>query len=299
MSATATSVKFGKNFQRAMASIASAKPTLILQNAMKLSPIAFRIVASHAPYKDALLESDYVAMVQAATNNQFQLLSDTFEPLGISNGQRVVSGIIEAYTAVKDYDPSYVKDHMAVLAENIFRDKDDDSIWNVVTNGDQKYLVQSVKEDFGQLIGARLARTSAQIVANANYAGIVPANGDYICYYSPNNHSLAWGYALATDQELQVFERKEKKLHTIHPAHVVICAQGNSLDNKYNMVKWIAAQSPNTNRVLADDFTPAAQSAYLDYMRTLYSGTDYFTKLEQLIMHRRRTDIGELHLNHD
>jgi hypothetical protein len=71
------------------------------------------------------------------------------------------------------------------------------------------------------------------------------------------------------------------------------------LDSKKSLVAFINNSRDGTDKVLADDFTPQAQNAYLDYMRTLYSDTDYFKSLESLIMERRRTDVGELSLNHE
>lgn len=274
-------------FNETVAKIADTKPVMLIQQATQLSDVAFRIVATHAPFKAPLDEADYDQMLATATNNQFRLFPATLQPLNQSNGQHIVSFIIEANTQIKDYSETEVRERMRVLTANVFVDDSDNTIWRVVENGDQKYLVQSIKEDFAKLLGARLAKRSNQIVSNAHYAGIIPANGDYIQYYDKNLGNLAFGFAMTSnDNTVQVCERTSGNLVKIDPTHVVAAAQGSSLDKKYSLANYLVQQT-GSNTVLAEEFSPAALGAFVDYMRQLYGGTDYFVQLEKLIRNRR------------
>jgi len=290
-----------------LAKIKNSKPTLLLQEARQLNATAFRVVASFAPIgKQPITANDLSEMVLTATDGQFRLIADTATPLDKVHDQCVVAMIVEANTQVREYDEAFIKDKCRALAKNLFSDNED-KIWQVVDAGENKMLVQSVREDFAKLISSRLARKTNQIVSSisyqASYAGMLPANGDYICYYNPERQMLAWGFALATvranEGDLNVFDRTERKLVPISTASVIPSrvVEGNSLDKKHSLLNYI--QSNMNTRVLAEDITPAAMSNILDYMRMLYADTDYFDELEDLVSLRNKTDVGSLTLNHD
>jgi len=283
---SSTAMQPSARFNETIAKIAETKPIMLLQRAIALAPMAFRVVATHAPYREQLTEQDYDQMLATATGNQFRLFPATLEPLNNINGQYIVSFIAEANTAVKDYSEPYVREHMRVLSSNVFVDDSDNSIWRVVENGDQKYLVQSIKEDYAKLIGERLARRASQVVSSANYAGIVPANGDYLQFYASDKGNLAYGFALSSDGKLQVGERESGKLIEIAPAHVVAAVQGTSLEKKYSLAQHMINETGGT-AVLAEEISPAALTAFVDYFRTLYSNTDFFASLEKLVRNRR------------
>jgi len=284
-----------RRFHQAIAKIAEAKPTLLLQQAIALSNIAFRVTAAHAPHRQALSERDYDEMVAAATENKFRLFPDTLEIIGAERGQQIISGIVEANSEVRDFEAN--KERVRVLAANTFIDDVDNSIWRVVENSGKKFLVQSVKEDYASLIGARLARRAGQVVASANYPGLVPANGDYVQFYHPQGQ-LAWGFAItAADNKIKVLERDSRQLVDITPAHVVAACDGLSLDKKHSAAHHMLDTSRHAN-ILAAAIEDTALTAYLDYMRNLFGDTDYFRQLEKLIRERRNmiNNDGVIHL---
>lgn len=271
----------------ALAKAAATPPVLLLQHAAQLSPSAFRVVACHGPSRLELDEAAYNNMIVAATNKQFRLIPDTLIPLSDYSQQVVFSGIIEANTAIRDYDETYIKSNMRVMTANVFVDDSDQTIWRVVGDGPDKMLVQSVHEDFAALLNDRLVRRASQAVA-ASLPEFVVDNGDYIEYFHNDSGSLHWGFAMhSQDNKLQVFDRQDKELHAITTAHILSAADGNSLDKQYSLANRIQQENRDNHTVLADTITPSALNAYVDYMRTLFAGTEYFSQLEKLIKQRR------------
>lgn len=275
-----------RRLNETVARLAAAKPRLILQSAVELNPTTFRIVASHAPIAGELNEADYSEMLRNATEKKFSLIPDTVDVLTDENThQEVITALIEASAPAKRYDEDYVRANMRVLAANSFMDDTDQTIWRVVGDGDNRMLVQSLREDFAGLLSARLARTPGAVVASAIYSGITPANGDYIYYYNTEAGNLAFGFAVTSGDQLKVFDRTAAQLFDISAAHVVAAADGTTLDKKYSLAAHI--MEDRSRQSLAENISPSALNAYLDYMRTLYSGTEYFRDLEKLVKLRR------------
>ena len=273
--------RLSNRFHEAVAKIAESKPDLMLQQAKQLSNTAFSVTASHAPYREELTRADYENMVLSATNNQFRFVSDTLVKLRSTSSDVVVSGIIEANTMTKEYDETDVRNNMRVITANVFADNED-KIWRVVESGGVKHLVQSISEDFAQLIKSRLARRSNEIVSSAVYNGIVPADGDYVMFYDTNNSAINYGFAMTVAGDLHVGSRHSNDFTKIDSSQVIMAADGDSLDRKHSLNHMMKAATPNES-----DFNSDTEG-YLNYMRQLFAGTDYFQGLEKLLSNRRR-----------
>jgi hypothetical protein len=282
----------------ALAKAAITPPVLLLQQATPLSNTAFRVVAAHAPSQLLLDENAYNDMIMLATDKQFRLLPDSLMSVKDYSQQIINSMIIEANTEVLEYDETYIKDKMRVMSANVFVDDSDQTIWRVVGDGVDRMLVQSVHEDFAELLNARLARRANQVVASANYIDINPENGDYIEYYNAEAGTLSWGFAVNTMEDLQVFDRAQQQLFKITAANILAAADGINLDNKYSLANRIM-QDDRSRFALAENISPSALSAYVDYMRTLFAGTDYFAELEKLIRQRRGKGPAIINTIHD
>lgn len=281
-----------------LARIADAKPQLLLQRALPLSNSAFRITASHGVNRLNIDEDGYNDLVMAATKRVFGLVPDTLVFLADDISRQIVlSAIIQANTEVRDYSEQNLRGMRAVSA-NVFADDSDNSIWRVIGDGDNRALVQNMKEDFSALLAARLERR-AEAVVTANYAGEVPANGDYVYYYNPEFYQTGFGFALtSSDNKLQVYDRERNAAFAITAGHIIEINDGEALPKEYSLVARMLEDAGRSRAVLADVIAPAAFTAYLDYMRTLFAGTDYFAELERQIKSSRKSG-GTMTTIHD
>jgi hypothetical protein len=272
------------SFANKMVAIASAVPDVAIQNAVQLrdSNTAFRITASHTPSVNPLTRQDYMDMVSKAFDNKFVLIADSLEMLDIRPNAVIVSGIIEANVMVKEFKEDEVRASMKVLAANVFQDNEDD-IWTVAESNGTKHLVQSVKEDFARIVTSRLARKSSQVLANANYSGIVPESGDYIAYYNVKNQTVQSGFAMVAD-DMVVYDRVQIEAINITTANILEVVPGSNLNDNYSLAKHIN----DTSKVMADDMSTNFLQKYLQYARNLFGGTAYFEGLEKLVAKRRQ-----------
>ena len=273
-------------FHERLTAIASADPDMYLQNAypLKGSNTAFRITATHAPVPMPLTRQNYFNMTATMMENSFCLIPDTLEDVGNKGTLKVISAIVEANTQVKEFKEDEVRASYKCLSANIFID-DEDSIWKVVESNGQKHLVQQIKEDFGELIAARIARARGNQIVSANFSGIVPNTHDYIAYYNVQSQSLGYGYALAGDK-LQVVDRRLREPVDITTANIIAVVDGNSLSKDYNANKHFSEEN---NEVLADTMSRGnLLDSYLTYYKSLFGGSQYYAQLEKLIAERKR-----------
>lgn len=253
-------------------------PSLSFQHMLPISAMAFRIQAAHAPRTYS--EEGYQEAVATQLEKNFRLIPSSIQPIGQLHGHNLVSFLIKANVPSKAFSAENLQGMKHVTA-NVFSD-DENTIWKCVGKGPQRRLVQNSTDDYAGILTAKLARKN--MITAAVYPGLNFANGDYVMYFNPNSSRIDFGTGLNIrfangEVTACVVARKKGELVPVEAAQVIECFAHEGLPEKF--------QLPFRNNEAQAALSQPAAQIFLDYMRRLYAGTAFFTKLEQDIAHRR------------
>jgi hypothetical protein len=247
-------------------------PTFNLQGVKKITKDSFRIIVSAAIVKD-YNEQSIVEGVNTLVAPAFQIIANSINPVPYK-GQKVFSMVVAANREVKDYADAE-KESMKLITANVFQDSSE-SIWNVVGEGDARQLVQVSNEDYESILKSRLSR---RVVLSSVDATVDFALGDYALCYNPLTASIDDGYLVKIDDKVHQFARNTETLRVISPEQIVD-----------------AFEVPEEAYVLSSvAYTAADASKYLDYMKKLYQGTAFYTRMVSIVNQKRALDAVNRH----
>lgn len=287
-----------KNLFDVVAKQINTLPNLDLQTVIAADVKAnlYRITASHGKTTKPLSDVDYANMITNTLDSRFTLLADTLEDLGDYNHSHVFSALIIANTISIKASASEDLNGFRVVEANVFLDNED-KIWRMVGEGEGRRLVLSEKEDLSALLNARITRKSTAIVASSaiHYMGMPVNRGDYIMYYNTTASDYSFGFAVVSEGNVVVADRKLGKIATISPAQVIASVMNDSMPKEIVDTQR-SAMMLALETVTDNEFSAPMANTYVDYLSKLYKGTEFFKHWEELIQNRRKVGSDNLPL---
>lgn len=270
-----------------LAKLKDVAPTLNIHSYMTIPGASdlYRFTASHGIPVRPMTFGDYAEIVSSTFDNNFTLVESSLQPLGVIRHSQIISGLLKANSVSVPVTSSDLKKYR-LIASNIFMDAED-NIWNLVGEGQSRRLLKNKPEDIQAIIKARMNRKTHTTVISSQYkgfSGYLPEKGDYIMYFSPASDDYDFGYAVVANNMVHVCGRKSGRNEVVHSALVVECIDGNSLNPPKVKMK---ASTDAVDYPTEGDFTEEQATRYLNYMRQLFAGTDFFASIEKEIQDRR------------
>lgn len=262
-------------YLRAMATVASKTRTAL--NVERIYPVnkgLARVVISSA---SPLVEADIREAFSAMYDNKVALVEGSAQDVSVPH-RHMVSAFVSVNRTAKAYSEDAVK-NMKVVTANVFAD-DENGIWKLVGEGENRLIVQTSDDDLEQILRARQSR---QITTAGFEPGMAPAFADYVFYMDPESLEVRSGFAVT---ESQVFDRAAERVVDVTPLLVMECVSGMEVKDGQPVEESNVVGAP-----VVAFLNQGGASKHLDYMRKLYKNTPYFVKLEQLI--RQRMGLGD------
>ncbi len=245
-----------------------------LHDSKQITPTLFRVIATLSTEK---VDGTKIAhAISAALDNNMSAVAGSFRSIGHAGVPAVVGYMRANRESVPFTEEAASK--MKVVATNILMSNEDDSLWEVRSSGDAKYLVRQRSDDLGQLV--QMARVRAYNVPKLSHL-VVSSFGkmEYVAYVCAKTEELKHGFVLgmkecAEDEDDKLVVYSEDKVEEeIDPDQVIESAfVGESL-------KVIAAEKgwdlpANLN----------SKQGMLDYYGKMFDyAPDYKAQLDDII----------------
>lgn len=187
-------------------------------------------------------------------------------------GLTAMVGFVAANVEVKPYEKAEVA-KMKVMASNLLMDKDDESLWQVNSSGNEKYLVRQGHEDLSELVVlAKVRQHNVPRLDNLVTTSI--QKSEYVSYVHPELCEVKFGYVLASDDDkLEVLPRDEDDSEEISTEMVIESAFLKGSDTQ---VAVEAGANPPAN---ASD-----KASMKSYYKEMFSyAPEYYSELEKII----------------
>lgn len=240
----------------------SRKPGIALQSVSKISDRAFSIICSVDSFNytsDQLKEA-----VRNYFSGAFTVESSTLYPV-VHDHYKVFRAIVAVNTVSHPFSEETVAAlKMYPTTANTFLDEED-TIWNVVGEGDNRRLVQTAADNFDQLISSKKTRNPVTASFEDDHS-MSFTYGDYVKFYNPITAQVDFGFALSNSK---VFSRSQLQTVVVAENAVVDVADGEPL-------------ATDENNQFATEAS-ADLAVVLDYWKKLYSNTHFYNKLESLM----------------
>ena len=228
--------------------------------------------------------------IAALFDNQLVAVPNSFRE--ISGYQFTATGFVTSKKEEREYtDEVASSGRYKVIAKNVMMDQEDESLWEVNSSGDSKYLIRHGEEDLSGLVALASLEQRTRSGRSINVASIVVPNisaGEFVTYINPKTCELAYGYAVgyesvtAKDEndedvevdELQVFDRESNDIINVDPHLVVESAEMNG-DDLENM--------PEEERASMDEYSNSKEGMKAYYRKMFEYSPAYYQMMEQII----------------
>lgn len=195
----------------------------------------------------------------------------------------VAVGFIARNVDIKPYEAAAAKNFRA-MASNLLMDETDDSLWEVHTAGNDKYLARHSEESLSELVALASLKNEHfrhDLPRMAQLASAEAQRTEYVAYVHPQKLELSHGYVIATESEsdmdgtMQVVDVESQDRVDVNPELVVESAFLNGSDTEYVRSKQVAVTfNP-------DSWNPQEMKAY--YKQVFSYAPEYYAELEKII----------------
>jgi hypothetical protein len=255
-----------------------------LMDSVEITPQIHRVVVAFNT-NDATPTQRYMAIANLFENNAAPIENSFRE---IASGYKYTTvGFISTNTESLPYTEEVAASgkYTAVAGTcNVMIDQSDESLWEVTSSGDNKYLVRKSQENLSDLVS--LASLKNEV---ANYKTI-PVDqivsqtfkGEYVSYVDPVTCSIKYGYVVADAEdfvgedeapEVEVLDSESLDTVQLNPELIVesVFMDGDDCDNL-----------PQTET--ASSYDSSNNESLKAYYKQMFSyAPEYYKKLEMLI----------------
>lgn len=248
-------------------------PSLSMIHVSAIGSKAARINLIHPnTSRKAYSRNDYSAAFAVLSHNEGYLIPQTIEILPYDRANyKLISGIVRANNTSLPFEEAIAERKLKVITANVFMD-DENNTWNLEGEGDDRRLVQTRCEDFGQLITSRLKRIGNIALASSQtvFEGSNVKNADYVLAYCVDTDSFRSGVVVASDAE-KVTIVGAKDTFTVDRAQIVVSA-----DTDLNF-------DANIVRAFAEKDVKARAKLVMDYLKQVYADKQFMTEYSKLV----------------
>ena len=244
--------------------------SLALQRYTKVGKDSYKLLceSSYSEFSDKEVSKSVAQLF----NNKVSVISGTIKRLPHNLLSFMVKENKRSFALKDGKLPSTMKR----VTASIIADTEDNSIWEVVSNGRTKRVVLKSNENFEDVFKHN-NRVCTASVANLNTDAQL---GDFVSYYDPSSYSVKAGYVLEIEENPEVEGEKlflvsdENANDTMVNEELIIDA-ADLTDLGKNPVALAALDSEGANDIK-------------DYMKVLYKDTEFYENLKDLIGARRK-----------
>jgi hypothetical protein len=283
-------------------SISSQMPTLLPQNFAALSDVAFKVESTCFGVRPSDISLEVLEKIHtSAYGEQFSVIpesinvySDDFSALSTRERPMRVVSILQANQRSVEYNEANLRGFKVVSA-NIFHDQEG-TIWRVVGNKNKR-LVQTIRENFADLIKSRITANKNTVIASVVNAGIPvqpTEGGDFVLFYNTESQSLDTGLIFHTSAGKEVFSYSQKQFVPVSD-HCIVSSVMNT--DVFKELKAFDESSVDDFDFNTAQFTPSMRTNYQKYFSFLYNGTDFFDTFKKLLTMRQGVSRENLPLS--
>jgi hypothetical protein len=157
----------------------------------------FKVVAT---FSDADVTADRLSLAIAASlGNEFSVVEGSFRTIPKSGVPSAV-GFVRANRHSMEATESALAG-MQVMAGNILMSKEDESLWEIRSSGDAKYLVRQAQDDLSGLVALARVRTINVPKLSAIATMSPSANKEVIAYVDVESEEVVLAAVLGTVQD--------------------------------------------------------------------------------------------------
>jgi len=246
---------------------ANIKVTADIQHIFPLGNDSYRAIVSLSS-ASAVTEEQFNEAVGSAVGYRAKTVAST--AVKVSDFGNIYSCFLTANTPSKPYSEAA---NFQLMAANLFIDGEK-NLWKVVGEGDQRRLIQTSNDNLDEILKSRLSR---RVITASYNSGTEVATGDYALFFNSRIQEVDAGFVVGTEDGLAVFSRKTEQLEPITAKNVIEAAVGSDIE---------AVNQPFEPKYQETAIAKEGLDKYLSYMKRLYSGTEFFKKLEEEISER-------------
>lgn len=242
------------------------KPQVNLQQSDRICAGFYATVFS-IPIDKEFSFAEYNDAVSDLTDGNFTIEANSLYNVGPKVFRCILASTVES---VPYSDDALTDMKLHAVRANVFMDNENDVIWRLEGEGDNKRLIQDSKQDFGALLEAKRSRTP--IIASDDV--YVPyEENDYAHFFNHQTLSMDFGYVVSRDNKDYVFSRSTSSLVPIvTAAQVVIADQPDTMKNPGRQ---------KNNMIIASEYSI---DSYLDFLRKMYGADNpYYKAWEQAV----------------
>lgn len=244
--------------------------SLALQRYSTVGKDSYKLLCESA-YKD-FTDKEVIRSVAQLFNNKVSVIEGSIKRLP----SNLVSFIVRANKRSFSYDENKLPAKFKKITASIIADTEDNSIWEVVSEGGKKRIVLKSNEHFEDLF-----KHNNRICTAAVHNYSVPAQlGDYVAYYDNKSHSVKAGYVTEVTEDPQ-FEGQ--KLFLITDDNM-----NDTMVNEELIMDAADLTDLGKNPVALAALDEKGATDVKDYMKELFNDTEFYDNLKDLIGARRK-----------
>lgn len=244
--------------------------SLALQRYSTVGKDSYKLLCESA-YKD-FTDKEVIRSVAQLFNNKVSVIEGSIKRLP----SNLVSFIVRANKRSFAYDENKLPAKFKKITASIIADTEDNSIWEVVSEGGKKRIVLKSNEHFEDLF-----KHNNRICTAAVHNYSVPAQlGDYVAYYDNKSHSVKAGYVTEVTEDPQ-FEGQ--KLFLITDDNM-----NDTMVNEELIMDAADLTDLGKNPVALAALDEKGATDVKDYMKELFNDTEFYDNLKDLIGARRK-----------
>lgn len=244
--------------------------SLALQRYSTAGKDSYKLLCESA-YKD-FTDKEVIRSVAQLFNNKVSVIEGSIKRLP----SNLVSFIVRANKRSFAYDENKLPAKFKKITASIIADTEDNSIWEVVSEGGKKRIVLKSNEHFEDLF-----KHNNRICTAAVHNYSVPAQlGDYVAYYDNKSHSVKAGYVTEVTEDPQ-FEGQ--KLFLITDDNM-----NDTMVNEELIMDAADLTDLGKNPVALAALDEKGATDVKDYMKELFNDTEFYDNLKDLIGARRK-----------
>lgn len=244
--------------------------SLALQRYSTVGKDSYKLLCESA-YKD-FSDKEVVRSVAQLFKNKVSVIEGSIKRLP----SNLVSFIVRENKRSFAYDGKTLPSKFKKITASIIADTEDNSIWEVVSEGGKKRIVLKSNEHFEDLF-----KHNNRICTAAVHNYSVPAQlGDYVAYYDNKSHSVKAGYVTEVKEDP---EFEDQKLFLITDENM-----NDTMVNEELIMDAADLTDLGKNPVALAALDEKGADDVKDYMKELFNDTEFYDNLKDLIGARRK-----------
>jgi hypothetical protein len=263
---------------------AASQPVMNLYSFQPVAKGYFSAVFASAETTKNFSFADFQEVVQSAFGGRVSIVAGSLHD--IETAHIPMHRMILECSAERIPASDAEKRGLTVVQANLFTDPSD-NMWKMVGEGENRELMQlGGMDDFSAMLAKKQMRNrvTASVADSLEFD-----DGDYAKFFNPVTAEIDFGFVNNRTDGTYILARESGKLTRINDGCILEAACIEKVEGATKDSNNAVMASPSVWReaaIAADQFS---MNAYLDYQRSLFGGTAFFTALENALRQAGRS----------